>query len=67
MEVDLREFMRSNRFNDGAETDYGMKIRMWSSLHRSLAAFDAQCGINFPKPDRTINNVAANAAKDDDA
>lgn len=43
-------FAEQDRYDDGIVVDYATMIRMWSTLDRSVAAFNRSCGIITLRP-----------------
>lgn len=38
------------RLDDGVPVDYAMMMRMWSAFHRSIIAFERECGVLSLQP-----------------
>ena len=43
-------FAEQDRYDDGIVVDYATMIRMWSTLDRSVAAFNRECGFITLRP-----------------
>lgn len=51
------------RYDDGVTNDYAMMIRLWSSIDRSVAAFNRRCGVLKPLS-RDIGRLTHDGKKD---
>lgn len=43
-------FSDQDRYDDGIVVDYATMIRMWTTLDRSVAAFNRNCGVITLRP-----------------
>lgn len=50
-------FPIQDRYDDGIVVDYATLVRMWSSLDRSVVAFNRKCGIITLKPSKDVAAV----------
>ncbi|NOT46497.1 MAG: hypothetical protein HOP17_01925 [Acidobacteria bacterium] len=48
MQTCLNNLTSTDRYDDGLSIDYAMMIRLWSSIDRSVAAFNRRCGVLKP-------------------
>ena len=54
METYQELFPEQDRYDDGIVVDYATMVRMWSTLDRSVAAFNRKCGVINLQPARDI-------------
>ena len=54
-------FSDQDRYDDGIVVDYATMIRMWSTLDRSVAAFNRNCGIITLRPAKDGADVNSRA------
>lgn len=56
-------FSDQDRYDDGIIVDYATMIRMWSTLDRSVAAFNRNCGIITLRPSKVPEDANGNRQK----
>lgn len=57
-------FSDQDRYDDGIVVDYATMIRMWSTLDRSVNAFNRNCGIITLHPSKDSAASSDSAKKD---
>ncbi len=57
-------FTDQDRYDDGIVVDYATMIRMWSTLDRSVAVFNRNCGFITLRPSKDDTECSGGAKKD---
>ncbi len=57
-------FSDQDHYDDGIVVDYATMVRMWSTLDRSVAAFNKNCGVITLRPWKE-SSAAINGPKKD--